>query len=200
MKKTIITIVALISIISCQNNSNNPMDLSNNEKLTRFFSPDEIEAMESIISYFDKMVVPGVTDYNSVYQKYFDEMAKAESYDDLLSKIDLKSKDAGLLIKNLKKNGVFNEIWTELPNKLNDNKSLDINWNGKYFQFLKSMSSEYSFLKNYVSSVESVGGINVVNKAGMLKIYYKEVDFNKEIIRLIWAVHYITVLSNINRS
>ena len=67
----------------------------------------------------------------------------------------------------------------------------------KYFQFLKLMSSEYPFLKDYVSSVESVGGINVVTQAGMLKIYYKEVDFNNEIIRLIWAVHYISAVSEI---
>ena len=99
------------------------------------------------------------------------------------------------LVNILKNNGLYNQIWSSEMNKLNGQSSLALNLNGKYFRFLKSVGETYPYIKDYVRDIEFAMGIDAIAVARIMKDSYSKADFNKPEIRLIWAVHYITVSS-----
>jgi len=98
----------------------------------------------------------------------------------------------------LKNQEIFNEIWkfsNEYDYKSNDTISLRLNINlqGKYFILLESLGKDDDFMKQYCSSMQASGNINPALIASVIK-HYKDVNFQRDINRLIWAVHYITIL------
>ena len=195
-----IIILVLVLLVSCNAGGDKTSAMQKDPILTKVFTTEEISDLQMIVDYFDKSLLGNADDFDSLYQQFFRKIDKSESYDILISKIHLDAPEFQTMLSHLKESGVYDEIWVEFINKLNNKKTLDFNLKGKYFQFLKLMSNEYPFLKNYISSIESMGGNNVSAQAGMNKIYYSKVDFNKPVIRLIWAVHYITVVSRIENS
>jgi hypothetical protein len=195
-----IIILVLVLLVSCNAGGDKTSAMQKDPILTKVFTTEEISDLQMIVDYFDKSLLGNADDFDSLYQQFFRKIDKSESYDILISKIHLDAPEFQTMLSRLKESGVYDEIWVEFINKLNNKKTLDFNLKGKYFQFLKLMSNEYPFLKNYISSIESMGGNNVSAQAGMNKIYYSKVDFNKPVIRLIWAVHYITVVSSIESS
>lgn len=196
MKK--LFLILIVTLFSCNNVKKNSSQLHDDETLKKVFTSAEIANLQKVLDYFDNHVFPNTIDYNLDYYNYFDHLSEVESYDDLLNKLDLKSSEFNTLLDGLIKNGFFSGIWVEETNVLNGKKSLTINFNGKFLKFLKLMGDDYSFLKSYSENIEIMGGIGVSAMGGFLKEYYKQVDFSNPSFRLIWAVHYISVISDVN--
>jgi hypothetical protein len=70
------------------------------------------------------------------------------------------------------------------------------NLDGKYWKLIEIISQSNSYLNEYKSNVEKCACIQPAIISGFQNIHDK-FDFNIEVNRLMWAVHFITAFSEV---
>ena len=202
MKKTILITFLLVTNLFCKPNSN--MELMNNPDIIKVFSKEEISSLELIVDFFDSFILKKAKknqDINQAYHEYFESIDRSESIEDLRIHIGLTNSDnTKELIMTLKEKGIFKEIWKysyEYDYITKDTLSVNLapNVQGKYMQFLELLGKHNNYISEYVNTIQSSDCIAPSLVAGFMKDFYKDVDFHKEVNRLIFAVHYITIVS-----
>ena len=181
---------------------NRIVPLKDNANIQRVFNRKEISSLNMIVKFFDNVIVKhkNKADINEAYHEYLKKIAASESLDGIRKDVDsTKSPSVKALIDRLKKNGVFGEIWKysygyNPITKDTMTVKLSLNFQGKYYRLLGLRGENDNLIKRYYNSLRISGRIDPMCVAIVLK-QYKNVDFNLKINRLIWAVHYITVLS-----
>jgi hypothetical protein len=201
MKSLYLFTVTLVTFISC--NSNQFETLNENSDVHKVFNSDEIFSLNIIVMFFDSTIIKNTKeeDISQAYYEYFKNINTSESLEGLRNCVGVaNSSSVQALIEKLKNRCDFNEIWKysfDHEYKSNDTLSLrlSLNLQGKYFQLLELLEKNNDFMKQYCSSVQGSGYINPSLVASVMK-HYKDVNFQESVNRLIWAVHYITILSN----
>lgn len=200
MKNIILFILTFSTCISCK--TNQLVTLSDNSDLNKIFNKEEIYGLDIIVMFFDSIIVNNIKEknVNEAYYKYFTNIVTSESLEELRSCIALNNySGVQALIDDLKEGKVFDEIWEYSYVHKFENDSLfprlSINLQGKYFQLIELLEKNNDFMKMYSSSIKSSGYINPSLVASVMK-HYKYVNFQSSVNRLIWAVHYITILYN----
>lgn len=201
MKKMILLILSLVVNLSCRPVSN--MKLINNPDVLKVFNKEEVSSLELIVNFFNSFILENTEkaqNINQAYYQYFETIRSSESIEDLGIKIGLSnSPGTKALIKKLKKSGVFQEIWKysysiDFNTKDTLSVRLALNQQGKYMQLLKLLGEENHFFFEYYQDLQSSGSISPANIAQFIK-YFPKVNFQKEVNRLVFAVHYITIVS-----
>ena len=201
--KQIISLVMALFVVLISCTSNSQIKLKDDTYVVQIFNQEEISSLSMIVGFFDSLIVKntGNQGVNQEYRRYFNAVSESESFEDLRTHIGLASSiDIIKLIKQLKEEGIFNEIWNYeygYDYKTKDTVSirLTLNMQGKYFKLLESLGTKNDYLKEYVNTVQTSGCIPPSLIAGVMKTFYRDIDFQREVYRLVWAIHYITILS-----
>lgn len=205
--KIIYQILALIFLISCTNN--NPQDLESDPNIKSVFNTIEIRDLNKILLYFDNHV-------SSLQQ--CENITISECYHNYCSDLEFEvNKGSGSLILSMpyKKQqelyktlneSTFNHIWeyykywkvdkTDRHKSIRERrrdtlKGLDISCHGKYSEYLEKLGSNNIKVKEYYNNLQAAGRISP-SMIGDL-IYYNEWDLSDINIRLLFAIHYLTL-------
>lgn len=204
----------LMASIVCS--CNRSVRLEDDPDVTAVFDQHEIEGLKLIVQYFDSVMIAktGEPDAAKAYKKYFEWFAdyvyKEGNMDSLWYLVGLEhSEGARNLIRQLKDNGVYHKIWrlepalqvSRDPNR--DFVIIDTIFlthlvyfrQGKYVQTLAVMAQHNQDIKEYYDNYNELGDINISMIAGMVKLFYKEADFDQESMRLFCAIHYLSDMS-----
>lgn len=200
IKILVSSIILLILCYSCS--SNTTVKLLDDENVREVFNEEEILFLSQIVGFFDSVIVEGAEDQdiNESYHLFFNGVRESESFEDLRTHVGIaNSSEARELVEGLKGSGIFNEIWKyqysyDYITKDTITIHLTPNMQGKYFQLMELLGARNDFFREYVNTVRSVGAIPPSLIAGIQRAH-NNFDFHKEINRLVWAVHYITILS-----
>jgi hypothetical protein len=201
MKRLISPLLIVFIFTSCF--SSNKTGLEDNASVNKIFSKKEVANLKQIVSLFDSIILlnsPG-ENIDISYLNYFASISNSESLDKLWKQVGLANSPAvNSLIINLKKKNAFNDIWIYdygLDFVTSDTIFIDLapNLQGKYMRLLELLGKQDKYLDSYTTTIKSFGGIGPSAISMFMKDYYMHVDFNQEVYRLVWAVHYITILS-----
>ena len=179
-------------------------ELIDNTTIVKVFNKEEIVSLESIITFFDKIIMEKtqLPKVNDAYCSYFETINKMESFDEFEKLIHIENKESYRnLITQLKENGMYKKIWIDaykyksFVRKDTLKTYRRYKWeNGKYMNFLRLVGEKDTFIKDYRESIIACGDICLTDIVSFMK-FYKRFDFNKEIDRLMYALHYLTLLS-----
>ncbi len=202
LKICAIFILVGIILISCALSSKTA--LKTHTAIVQIFSNEEIVSLESIITFFDKIIMEKtqLPKVNDAYCSYFETINKKESFDEFEKLIHIENKESYRnLITQLKEKGMYKKIWIDaykyksFVRKDTLKTYRRYKWeNGKYMNFLRLVGEKDTFIKDYRESIIACGDICLTDIVSFMK-FYKRFDFNKEIDRLMYAVHYLTLLS-----
>lgn len=202
MKNIVLFTLALVINLSCIPISH--MELTNDPDVLKIFNKEEISSLELIVNFFDSFILENTEkaqDINQSYYQYFETIKNSESIEDLSVHIGIANSNiTKSLIKKLKDRKIFYEIWKysygyDFETKDTLSVRLKINQQGKYVQLLKLLGKSNNYFLDYNKDLQSCGTICPGNIAQFMK-YFREVDFHREVYRLVYAVHYITIVSN----
>lgn len=183
-------------------------ELHTDPTVVNVFNEKEISSLERIVDVFDDFIVGNVGEVNNIqkaYNQYFDSVSNEEVFRHLSEQLKLSDSDIiQSLISQLKDDGIFDEIWSynDYHHYHIDTKQgtkvlgLKINKNGKYFKMLNSLSKHNDLYESYYKSIMGSGRISPGSISIFLNAFH-QVDFSREVNRLIFAIHYITVASRI---
>jgi len=201
MKKIVLLILVLVVNYSCTPISH--MKLMNDPDVRIVFNEEEISSLGLIVNFFDSFILENTGEAQNIHQsyhQYFETIENLESIEDLSINIGLANSNATkTLIKKLKDREIFNEIWNysygyDFQTKDTLSVELELNQRGKYVQLLELLGKNNKFFLEYYKELQSSGTISPVN-ISQFKKYFQEVKFQKEVNRLVFAVHYITIVS-----
>lgn len=199
--KNLLLLSTMIIALSCTTQRQN--DLSNDQTIKESFNSTEINDLTKIQRFFDKSI--GLTksdkqeDLERVYTDFFLQNAYIEKISDF--KLSINFNDQKELYNQLDQK-TFNNIWTiSWSTKWGSNdtlKHIKLNHQGKYVEFLKASGEHDSVINNYCNSLEIAGDISPTMVADLIK-NYKNYKVNNPKIRLLIAIHYLTLNDQFER-
>lgn len=197
--KIILFIGLIINNISC---SSDKYSLENDKAIQLIFNEEEISSLKLIVQFFDEYVSAGIrrNNLNDSYHSFIESIKYVDSVEDLERKLNLDQDGVDNLILILKEKRLSDEVWQYdygYHHKSKDTLSISLapNFDAKYWRFIDVISQNNITFKEYKTIIEVSGNIPPGIVAGFQNIHDK-FDFNYEINRLIWAVHFITIFSS----
>ncbi|MGD9929414.1 MAG: hypothetical protein AB7U05_05310 [Mangrovibacterium sp.] len=184
-------------MFSCQDR----LDLTTDKLLTEAFTKNEINSLESMVDYVDKMVLAKTNeaDINEAYHQFFELMSQMikdsskflvpfsekDKYD-FLEKMDTTAyNDIWRISTNVKMVKFQDTIYRDLENF----KALKLRPVGNYMDYLKKLGDTDEFFKSLHESIEVAGDL-----PASIAVYFPDnhnkFDFNIPKNRL-WATIYI---------
>jgi hypothetical protein len=177
--------------------------LLENQLLKQYFNNDEIAELNQISRFFQSKIAEGCPyeDQDSCYHHYVNGVLASIREE---SGLDYRISDAEVdsLFSELD-TAVFGEVfgYRVVTKHVKDEPSiqittLDINMQGKYFAFLRDLSSEKKVLVGIIDAVTTAGvwmsglDIGFLEEAALF-------DYDDPVDRLILAVHYLIADSRI---
>lgn len=186
MKNLIIPILAgLVLIQSCTPTSKK---LEADQTAKEIFNPAELKGIEQIVSFVDTIISnqTRATDINEAYHAYFNNLessvADASQFPALI-KDSIKFRFLATLDKE-----AFDALWKmddyakmvkykdTILTDLHDFKSLVLNYEGKYMNYLKETGNSDSRYAEVYKSIEIAGDISPAT-VGWFLSHYQEFDF-----------------------
>ncbi len=199
--KNLFLISMMIFALSCTSQKQN--DLSNDQTIKESFNTTEINDLTKIQSFFDKSI--GLTESDKqenlekVYTDFFLQNSDIEKISDF--KLSINFNDQKELYNQLDKK-TFDDIWeiswSKEINSIDTLKQIQLNRQGGYVKFLKTFGEQDSVINNYYNSLEIAGDISPTMVADLIK-NYKNYNVNDPKIRLIIAIHYLTLNDKFER-
>ena len=193
--KKICYIVTLLFLIGCLNSCQKRLESSST--LTEIFNESEIQDFSKILEFFDNEVCESEkVDSNNIYDCYkifFKRMSQAVETGNIEIKIDFDSQKK---LYNKISDSTFNQIWwfgkSWSEKKVDTLKYIDIRYDGKYVVFLNKLGRDYQVIEDYHKRFEAFGAItpSMINE---IFVNYDQYDIKDERVRLMIAVHYLTI-------
>ncbi len=192
--RLLILLSLILTVISCSWTNEK---LADNQTIKLTFDSDEINDLQKILTFFESQIckTENISSNNvkKCYESFFMRMEKAEE----TGNIDIKiSFDTQLTLYEEIDSATFYQLWTfnrswrrDSPDTL---KSMTYNYNGKYVKFIKAFGEEDRVVNDYYESFQAVGDIGPNMVARILKMY-KDYDTDDIRIRLLIAIHYLTM-------
>jgi len=198
MKYMQILIIGLLFSCNLEN-----VGLKNDKKINEIFNENEIEKLSEIISFFDGIVTKntGIENIDSAYHNYCENLRYSESYDEFWKKIFMNKIEIQSFLNQMEKDELYKELWIKeygLINNRTDTISIMLspNWQGKYIDLIDCLIENDSIFIFYKESILASGTIPPSTVGGFHNIHPK-MNFKDEKIRLIFALHFITINSEI---
>ncbi len=180
MKKAVLLLI-IIALFSC----NEEQKLKNTNGL---FSKIEFQELNLLLHDFDSILIE---EYNtSSIKNAYSEFSKYVLKNNTIpsnSKIDS-------LGKSVIKYNVFDKIWWSYKSSNSDKLKYNLASQSNYLKYLKLIGEQFDFIKEYTNIIESTSDITPSLAFGFAKNIQLN-DFENENIRLIFAIHYLTLLN-----
>lgn len=173
-------------------------NLKTDSTVNSIFTAQEISDLEKILNFFTHQICE-VEDINKIqaagcFESYFknlEERSRGSSHFNL--KLSLEKQKT---FYNSIDTSTFNDIWhyQKLQNLITRDTIIELSLDpgGKYAEFLHALGQEYDKVGLYYDDLKACGGISPVTMAELMK-NYQEFPFNDERIRLLFAIHYLTL-------
>ena len=192
--KQLLLLTFILTIVSC---SRTDEKLRDNQTIKSVFDNKEIRDLEKILTFFEYQIckIENINSDNVLicYESFFIRMDKAEESGDIDIQVPFENQ---MELYDKIDTSTFNQLWTfnwswkfGSPDSL---KSITFNYEGKYVRFLESFGRENKIIKDYYDSFQAAGDISPNNVAKLLKMY-KDYDIKDIRIRLLIAMHYLTM-------
>ena len=183
-----LVIILVILFISCSTNRN----LSSSKQVNSTFKKTEINDIKTIINFFEQSICKDFNnDCESCYKAFNKRMLEEANNGKFGLNIPYDSQMK--MYKKLNK-ALFNEIWSYgyswKPNSKDTIKIISINFNGKYFNFLKELGNSNTIINRYYEDLQSSGEITPLMINRLINEYDKY-DTESIEIRLFYAIHYL---------
>ncbi|MCK5676954.1 MAG: hypothetical protein KAH72_00555 [Flavobacteriaceae bacterium] len=196
MKKITYIIVLIIST-SCGSYDLKQKSLKYSKGLNQSFEKKEINDLYKILNFFDNQIMSS-----------FKSKSMIESYD-LFNVKDLELKDEGLIFGNIPfskqkelyssiNKSTFNEIWNlgkSFKENGRESSIVFIRTDGKYANYLQELGLKNNFIKIYIETIKNYNDIPPPLFYTITE-NYKNFDITDENIRLMIAIHYLTLNDN----
>lgn len=196
-------IFLIIALVVSPGNILAQKPLSKYKDVREIFTKAQIRELEKIIIFFNDAIctIKGVENSppDECYHMYFERLLAEEETGNIHFGISHKQREH--LFANID-SGLFNEIWTygkSLDRKAESNAVINILHNGKYVKLLNTISAEDVKVHEYATKLQAAGGIAPSMIADVL-YNYKQYDIVDERIKLLIAIHYITLSDHFDSS
>jgi hypothetical protein len=192
--KQLLILTFILTLISC---SRTDEKLGDNQTVKSIFDNSEIQDLEKILTFFEHQIckTENISPDNALicYESFFSRMDKAEESGDIDIQIPFENQ---IELYNQIDTSTFNQLWTINWSwkfgALDSLKSITFNYKGKYARFLESFGTENKIIKDYYESFQAAGDISPNMVIRLLKMY-KDYDTKDIRIRLLVAMHYLTM-------
>jgi len=192
-----IVIVLMSFFINC--NSVDAPCKSIESSLMNEFDKEEIKELKEILVFFDN-IVSAQTKINSIdsaYHHYIENLRLSESKGEFETKLLMDKPRIDSFMNEYKKNKIFDKIWkieygTDIIRKDTLSSVIIPNQQGAYFILLDKAIENDKIFNEYKNSLITCGEIGP-DLVVRFQFIHESLDFNNEIIRLITAIHYISV-------
>lgn len=182
MKKTSV-IALLLLILSCKTETKivNPHGI---------YSDNELIELNEILSEFDKTLsdkynTDNITDAYHMFSKVVADQYQVPIWKEL--------KDLSDEVIELE---VFSEVWHKNIYQ-NEPQGFNMNPEGKYIDYLEFIGQNTEFIKIYVDQYKSADDI-LPSIVGGFSAHIEELDLKDKNNRLIFAIHYLTLMNRSN--
>ena len=173
-------------------------DLRTDSTLNSIFTTQEINNLEKVLNFFTTQIckLEEVDSHQEIdcFEQYCKNLKKRAR--------DLSSIDLKLSLEEQRKfytridPSSFHEVWHYeklwKPKTTDTVIIINVDPDGRYARFLNSLGQEHEKVGQYYQDLESLGGICPTMIAELL-MNYKAFDFTDERIRLLFAIHYLTM-------
>jgi len=189
-----------LTLISCSSKRDK---LGDNSSIQSIFNEKEIIDLEKILVFFENQISEienrPIEDLQKCYESFFIRLEKAEETGFVETKIPFGKQ---LNFYNEIDTTTFNQIWCFHRSwnygSSDTLKSISINLKGKYVVFLESLGKEHGLIKKYDEMLRGSGDISGGMVASLL-MFHKKYDTNDIRIRLLIAIHYLTLNDQFER-
>jgi hypothetical protein len=178
--------------------------LENNKTVKRNFQESEIKDLKRILDFFETQICEidggNGADVLQCYRNFFVRLDSAEASGNIDPKISFAQQ---LDLYTQLSDSTFNDIWyfsmvvKRAQTSYDTLKSVTYN-DGKYAAFLKDVGRTHNAVGKYYSAFEAAGDLSPSMVALLLKLY-NDYDITDIRIRLIIAVHYLTLNDQFKR-
>lgn len=197
--KKITYIIVLIILTSCGSYNLKQKSLKYSKVLNQNFEKKEINDLYKILNFFDNQITSS-----------FKSESLIESYD-LFNVKDLELKAEGLIFGNISfskqkelyssiNKSTFNEIWNlgkSFEENGKESSIVFIRTDGKYANYLQELGLKNNFIKIYIETIKNYNDIPPPLFYTITE-NYKNFDITDENIRLMIAIHYLTLNDNLH--
>lgn len=217
-----IFICMITLFFSCENlKESNLVSLETDKIINSKFSVEQVNNLRELLDFFDNEIcrIVGENEIEKCYSKYFQDLSKAPETGNIDVRIDYKVQSS--IMHNMDKK-LFNEIWAksksyvecyndpqnELAKRFSKKESdftkqdsvqqIYLINDGLYADFLEEVGENNSIIKNYHNQLLEADCISPGMIADIL-LQYDKLNMRDEKIRLIIAVHYLTLNDNHHR-
>ncbi len=178
-------------------------DLKSDETIIKIFNKREIKDLDRLVNFFETQICSGQKtnkiNIQECYERFFKKMNQSEKAGEII--LNISFAEQKIVYDQISKK-TFDEIWEQGWKIRNNNdvrlKFYGLKTKGKYVEFLKEFGLVNSFVHEYHSSLQIAGDISPSMFAGTIK-RFKEFDISDPKIRLLIAVHYLTINDNYKR-
>ena len=173
--------------------------------LTEIFNESELADLNFLLDFFDKHVCEEMnvdaSNLSDAYQNYFAKLLERSNASYFYISIPFEQQ---LIAYGKIDTSTFKEIWLRgkifKHNRIDslgriettELESINLNYNGKYYRFLKKLSSDYKLIEWYCESFDVMGAMSPWMVQNLL-VNYKDYNTNDIRIRLFAAIHYLTL-------
>lgn len=190
------------SLMSCLH-SDRIDTVVDNKMVQMVFDEREIQDLAKLLDFFESQVCTIYGDSGnlfSCYQNFFVRMDSAGTTGNIDPLIDFDAQQELYMVIS---DSTFSTIWAfnktwKLSTPSDTMRSITLNVKGKYIDFLKELAADENLVKMYLASFEDAGDISPHMIAHLLK-RYNDYDIHDVRIRLLIAVHYLTLNDGFKR-
>jgi hypothetical protein len=197
--KTLISIVVILTI-SFSNSFGKKLE--SDRIVKEVFTETEIVELKKILIFFDTEIC-NLFNKANLYDCYEDYFAKHQENDSLGILDPMIPYENQLELFSSLDSSFISKIWElTVSYKVREDKYYEIynlNSNRKYGEFLKLLASKNRKFVNYAKSLENAGAISPSMIGGLI-MFYEKYNIKDEKVRLVFAIHYLTLNDEIHSS
>ena len=201
MKTLFQLIVITVISISCSVEKDD--SLSKDETINSVFNLAEISDLVKIQEFFDQQIgSKSKRNEGSLlksYYAFFEDNSKIKNLGQLTLSIDFnEQKELYTRLTDSTYNHIWRMSWTVPMNSVDTLNRLELRYGGKYMEFLEEVGEQDEKIAQYCNSFKGMGVISPSMMADLVK-NYKDYNINDPKVRLIIAIHYLTMNDFMNR-
>lgn len=193
-----LSLISLASWVSEANGQNN-----HSVEFGKVFNKDEIMTINRIIEFYDSIVLANTSDHSSIgnaYYQYLDSLKQSiPEFSNTKYAIPEKIRTRFFASLNQQHLNEFYEIrdsinyvWKGEHKTIHSTYILSLKYPGKYVDFLKILSNQNDFMKEYYENIVQNHDIGPSNFARAMELY-RDLDLNNENFRFVEIINLLMV-------
>ena len=191
-------------IVTCLGCKIDDSNLSSNDDLLKIFAPSELEEYQFLFDFFHYSICsnPDKEELATCYEAFCKNMQHTVKEGKLVLNInfDLQKEAYGAIPIE-----VFHEIWVYETVVYHDGpregkyKTLDLNLNGKYLEFLEEVGKTNKSIEWYHKAIQGAGTIHAPSIMSNIFINYEAYNMDDIRVKFIYAIHCLTLNDQLKR-